>query len=148
MPEIRAVAPLSCWLRGRGGRTLRVVEADRSGARRIFELHPRNPEPSGRAIGLLARSGGTLVGAIVDGAVRTWLVDPNGQLELLIVPSRFSARFDPFELLDERGEVVAKGGELVTVAGAYLVKAGDPPRLGHKHAFSAWQLSRGEPTNP
>jgi hypothetical protein len=92
--------------------------------RRIFDLHPRNPESSGRTIGLLARSGGTLVGAIVD------------------------ARFDPFELLDERGEVVARGGEVVTVGGAHMVKEADPRRLGHESAFSAWQLSRSEPTNP
>lgn len=116
--------------------------------RRTFELHPRNPEPSTLAIGLSARSGGTLVGAIVDGGVRTWLMDANGQLQLLILPSRFSARFDPFELLDERGEVVAKGGDFVTVGGGHLVKDGDPRRFGHENAFSAWQLSRGEPTNP
>jgi hypothetical protein len=124
------------------------VGADESGARRIFELHPQNPEPAGRAVGLLARSGGTLVGAIVDGAVRTWLVDPNGQLELLILPARFAARFDPFELLNERGDVVARGGDVVTVGGAHLVKAGDPRRLGHEHAFSAWQLCGGSATNP
>ncbi len=75
-------------------------------------------------------------------------MSPDGQLRLLILPSGFSARFDPFELLDERGEVVAKGGEFVTVGGAHLVKAGDPRGLGHEAAFSAWQLSRGEPTNP
>lgn len=124
-----------------------AVPPDESEARRIFELRPRNPETSLRTIGLLARSGGTLVGAIVDGAVRTWLVDPHGQLQLLVLPSAFSARFDPFELLDERGEVVAKGGEFVTVGGAHLVKTGDPRRLGQRNAFSAWQLSRGEPKN-
>jgi hypothetical protein len=124
------------------------VGADESGARRTFELHPQNPKPAGRAIGPLARSGGTLVGAIVDGAVRTWLVDPNGQLQLLILPAGFAARFDPFELLNEHGDVVARGGDVVTVGGAHLVKAGDPRRLGHEHAFSAWQLSRGAPTNP
>jgi hypothetical protein len=122
--------------------------AAESGARRIFDLDPRNPKPAGRAIGLLARSGGTLVGAIVDGAVRTWLVDQHGQLQLLILPAGFTARFDPFELLNERGDVVAKGGDVVTVGGAHLVKAGDPRRLGHEIVFSAWQLSRGEPTHP
>jgi hypothetical protein len=98
------------------------VGADESGARRTFELHPQNPTPAGRAIGLLARSGGTLVGAIVDGAVRTWLVDPNGQLQLLILPAGFAARFDPFELLNEHGDVVARGGDVVTVGGAHLVR--------------------------
>jgi hypothetical protein len=85
------------------------------------------------------------VGAIVNGAVRTWLVDPNGQLELLILPAGFSARFDPFELLNEQGQVVAKGGNVVTVGGSYPVKEGDPRRLGHKHAFLAWGLSRPGP---
>jgi hypothetical protein len=124
------------------------VPHEESGARRTFDLHPRNPKRTGVTIGLLAQSGGTLVGAIVDGAVRTWLLDPGGQLQLLILPSGFSARFDPFELLDERGKVVARGGEFVTVGGAHLVKAEDSRRLGHENAFSAWVLSRGEPTNP
>jgi hypothetical protein len=125
-----------------------VVGVDESGARRIFKLHPQNPKPAGRAIGLGARSGGTLVGAIVDGAVRAWLMDPNGQLQLLILPAGFAARFDPFELLNEHGDVVARGGDVVTVGGAHLVKAGDPGRLGSEHAFSAWRLSRRAPTYP
>jgi hypothetical protein len=123
------------------------VATDETQRRGIFTLHPCNRERSGRAIGLLAQSGGILVGAIVDGAVRTWLVDPNGQLQLLILPSGFRARFRPFELLNERGEVVARGGDVVTASGAYLVKAEDPRRVGHKDEFSAWQLSRGEPAN-
>jgi hypothetical protein len=124
------------------------VSANDTEARRTFELQPQNPKAVGRAIGALARSGGTLVGAIVDGAVRTWLVDPNGQLQLLILPAGFAARSDPFELLNEHGDVVARGGDVVTVGGAHLVKADDARRLGHEHAFSAWQLSRGAPTVP
>jgi hypothetical protein len=118
------------------------VAPDDAAARPVLKLHPRNPERSERAIGTLARSGGTLVGALIDGAVRTWLMGPGGQLQLLILPGGFSARFDPFELLDERGEVVAHGGDDVIVAGAHLVKTDDPRRLGHDEAFSAWQLSR------
>jgi hypothetical protein len=124
------------------------VTVDHSGARRTFELHPRNPEPRGRQIRLLAQSGGTLVGAIVDGAVRTSLMGRDGQLQLLILPAGFTAHFDPFELLNEQGEVLATGGDFVTVAGAYLVKEGDLRRLGHEDAFSAWQLTRGAPTDP
>jgi hypothetical protein len=130
-----------------GRRTLPIVAAEPDAARQIFELHPRNRERRGRRIGLLAQSGGTLVGAVVGGAVRTWLVDPNGQLQLLLLPADFRARIDPLELLNERGEVVAKGGELVTVGGAHLVKSDDSRRLGHEHAFSAWQISRAGPRN-
>lgn len=121
------------------------IEPD--GARQTYQLHPRNPESTGRGIHLAARSGGTLVGAIIDGAVRTWLVDPQGQLQLLLLPAGFRARFDPLELLNEQGEVVASGGELVTVGGAHLVKSDDARRLGHESAFSAWGISRAKPNS-
>jgi hypothetical protein len=131
-----------------GWRTLTIVATEPDGAgQQIFELDPRNRESRGRGIGLLAQSGGTLVGAIVGGAVRTWLLDPHGQLQLLLLPAGFRARFDPLELLNEQGEVVAKGGELVTVGGAHLVKSDDLRRLGHERAFSAWGISRAEPNN-
>jgi hypothetical protein len=84
---------------------------------------------------------------MIDGRVRSWLLGPHGQLELLILPSGFRARFEPFEILDERGEVVARGGDDVTVAGGYL-KRGDPRALGYENAFSAWQLWRSDPRDP
>jgi hypothetical protein len=94
----------------------------------------------------LAQAGGILVGAVVDGAFRTWLVGPGGHLTLVVWPSGFSARFDDlqFELLDEGGEIVAKGGELITIGGGFLVKESDPRRLGHDNVFltSARQVSR------
>jgi hypothetical protein len=92
-------------------------------------------------IGTLAQGGGTLAGAIVDGSVRTWLTDTKGQLTLVMWPGNFRARFDPLEVVDDEGEVIARGGEVVTVAGGFL-KSDDPRSLGHERAFSAWQVSR------
>jgi hypothetical protein len=114
---------------------------DNPGALGTFDLAPRGPDLSPHKIGLAAQASGVLVGAIVDGAVRTWLADVRGQLVLIVWPRGFRARFDPLELLDDRGRVVAMGGELVTVAGGFL-KQGDARSLGHEHVFSAWQVSR------
>jgi hypothetical protein len=106
------------------------------------ELVPRGPELGpGPRMGTLAQSGGWLVGAIVDGAVCTWLVQDGGQLVLMMWPRTFRARFDPLELLDVEGRVLARGGEEVTVAGGYL-KPGDPRVLGHTLAFAAWAVER------
>jgi hypothetical protein len=55
-------------------------------------------------------------------------------------PGNFQARFDPLEILDHHGDVVARGGQFVTVAGGFL-KSGDPRSLGHVRVFSAWQVS-------
>jgi hypothetical protein len=117
-----------------------------AGERPTFELIPRGrelaPEPR---MGALAQSGGRLVGTIVDGAVCSWLEQVGGQLVLIMWPREFRARFDPLELLDAEGRVLARGGDEVTVAGGYL-KPGDPRSLGHALAFSAWEVSRaGEP---
>jgi hypothetical protein len=122
------------------------MAGDEHGARRIFALEPLGPEVSPHAVGLAAQSGGQLVGAIVDGAVRTWLVDPNGQLVLIMWPRGFRARFDPLELLDEHGKVVARGGEVLTVGGGFL-KSGDPRSLGHQLVFCGSRVSRRTPTD-
>lgn len=116
------------------------------GERPTFELIPRGPELApGPRMGALAQSGGRLVGAIVDGAVCNWLDQCGGQLVLIMWPREFRARFDPLELLDAEGRVLARGGDEVTIAGGYL-KSGDPRSLGHTVAFSAWDVSRaGEP---
>ena len=113
----------------------------------VFELSPvGNPVRAGM-MGTLAQSGGVLVGAIVDGSVRTWLSDANGQLTLVMWPANYRARFDPLEIIDERGDVVAFGGDRVTVAGGFL-KPDDPPSHGHAHVFSAWQVSRSSEQTP
>ena len=91
--------------------------------------------------GTLAQGGGLLAGALVDGSVRTWLTDTNGQLTLIMWPGNFRARFDPLEIINEHGDVVARGGEFVTVTGG-LLKPGDPRSLGHERVFAAWEVSR------
>lgn len=106
----------------------------------MFVLTPRGPDVAPNAPTRLAQSGGELVGAIVDGAICTWLAQPNGQLVLMMWPRDFRARFDPLELLDEQGNVVANGGELVTVVGGFL-PPGDPRSLGHDRAFAARPVS-------
>jgi hypothetical protein len=118
------------------------METDDQADRPTFDLAPRGPDFSHHTIGVLAQGGGGLVGAIVDGAVQTWLTEATGQLTLIAWPGNFRARFDPLEVLDEHGEVVARGGESVTLAGGFL-KPGDPRSLGHEQVFSAWQVSAG-----
>lgn len=103
--------------------------------RRLYELDPEGPPVSRNAAALLAGSGGVLVGAIVEDAVRTWVSRPGGQLTLLIWPWWYRARFDPLEVIDDNGQVVARGGEHVSLGGARAVKRPDPRCVGHKHAF-------------
>jgi hypothetical protein len=119
-------------------------EAQTSG--RTFLLTPPGPDVAPNAATPLAQSGGELVGAIIDDAVCTWLAQANGQLVLMMWPRGFRARFDPLELLDEQGAVVATGGELVTVVGGFL-KSGDPRSLGHALAFAARPVS-AQPRTP
>jgi hypothetical protein len=75
-----------------------------------------------------------LVGAIIDDCVCTWLAKTHGQLELMMWPRRYRARFDPLEVLDERAQVLARGGKILTVGGGFLPQA-DPGALGHKRVF-------------
>ena len=116
-------------------------ETDTREPRRILRLDPPGPDVSSAAAGPLARIGGELAGAVVEGAVRTWLADANGQLILIMWPRGFCARFDPLELLDDRGQPLARGGDIVTVGGAFL-RPGDARSLGHELAFAAWRVSR------
>jgi hypothetical protein len=117
------------------------------GDRPTYELIPRGPDAPRGAPRRLARNGGELVGAIVDGAVCTWLAQTNGQLVLMMWPQRFRAWFEPLELLDAQGYVVARGGEFVSVVGGFLPQ-GDPRSLGHERVFAASTVSRERPTKP
>ena len=115
------------------------------GDRRTYELVPAGPEVSAHAASPAARTSGELVGALVSGAACTWLAHPGGQLVLMMWPRGFRARFDPLELLDQRGEVVARGGETVTVGGGYL-KRSDSRSLGYAEAFAGQPLSAVAPS--
>jgi hypothetical protein len=117
-------------------RNLHDMASEAQTGSRILELTPRGPGVAPNAATPLAGNGGELVGAIVDGAICTWLKQADGQLVLMMWPRDFRARLDPLELLDEHGRVVAKGGEFVTVVGGFL-KPGDPRSLGHELAFAA-----------
>jgi hypothetical protein len=108
--------------------------------RPVFALEPHGAEPSPGMIRTLAQSGGILVGAIVNGRIRTWLADDDGQLTLVMWPGNFHARFDPLEVLDENDRTVAHGGRSVLVGGGYL-KTGDARSLGHQRVFCAWEAS-------
>jgi hypothetical protein len=119
-----------------------MTPGDRS-ERARFALDPRGAELSPGMIGTLAQSGGTLVGAIVNGRMRTWLADNDGQLTLVMWPGNFHARFDPLEILDNHNRTVAHGGRSVLIGGGYL-KTGDARSLGHQTVFCAWQASEAE----
>jgi hypothetical protein len=107
----------------------------------MFNLQPRGREISPGMMGRLAQGGGVLAGAVLDGVVRTWLTDTNGQLTLIMWPGNFRARLDPLEVVDDQGNVVARGGELVTVTGN-LLPDGDPRVRSDERVFAAWQVSR------
>jgi hypothetical protein len=109
-------------------------------ARRIYGLRPLGPEVQDDAPHRLAASGGELVGCVVDGAICTWLTQVDGQLVLMMWPRAFRARFDPLELLDGDGRVVARGGDLVAVVGGYLPE-GDPRTAGYERVFAASTVS-------
>src|SRR4051794_40402969 len=91
---------------------------------RTLPLEPQGPERSSQRFDHLAQAGGTLVGAVVEDAFRTWLLGSGGHVTLVVWPSGFTARFDDlhFDLLDERGDIVAKGRELITIGGGFLAK--------------------------
>ena len=116
------------------------MTAEAQTRRRTFVLTPRGPELAPNAATPLAQSGGELVGAIIDDAISTWLVQRDGQLVLMMWPRDFRGQFDPLELLDEQGNVIAKGGDFVTVVSGFL-KPGDPRSLGHELAFAARPVS-------
>ncbi len=125
--------------------SLQAVTPDR--ARPTFDLIPRGAELSPNSPHRLARNGGELVGALFDDGVCTWLAQRSGQLVLMMWPRDFHARFDPLELLDDQGQLLATGGEFVTVVGGFLPD-GDPRSLGHKRVFAASKVTRGRSTTP
>jgi hypothetical protein len=120
----------------------RMTPGDRS-RRARFALEPRGADPAPGTIGTLAQGGGVLVGAIVNGFMRTWLADDDGQLTLVMWPGNFHACFDPLEIVDNHNHTVAHGGRPVLLSGGYL-KTEDARSLGHQRVFCAWQASQAE----
>ena len=59
-------------------RTLQRMTSDDRSERALFALEPRGADLSPGMIHTLAQGGGILVGAIVDGLVRTWVADNDG----------------------------------------------------------------------
>jgi hypothetical protein len=119
-----------------------MTSGDRS-ERPLFALEPRGADLFPGMVGTLAQGEGTLVGVLVNGLVRTWLADHDGQLTLVMWPGNFHARFDPLEIIDNHDQTVAHGGRTVLLAGGYL-KPEDPRSHGHQKVFSAWQASEAE----
>lgn len=87
---------------------------------------------------------GLLNGALVDGAVRTWL-ERDDRLILLVWPREFRANIDPLELLDENGQVLARGGERIAVGGGSFPE--ETTVRGSTRSFHAWSVSRETETS-
>jgi hypothetical protein len=92
-----------------------------------------------------AAGGGRLIGELAGGAVRTWFESEGGRV-LVMWPRAFRARWDPLELLDATGRVVARGGELVTVQGGYLKPSHPAARGAGEPVFAAAAIA--EPRGP
>lgn len=88
----------------------------------------------------LAWVGGQLDGELQDDQVLVRL--RGGATEtILMLPGEYRARLDPFELLDENGEVIARAGDSVGATGGFL-PAGDPRTLGLGPVFSTGRLAK------
>lgn len=114
--------------------------------RETFRLDPRGP------IGLIGRptrlagNDGKLLGELVGDRVSIWLQHDNGERVLTMWPGEYSARLAPLELLNERGEVVASGGQTIYVVGGFLPDS-DPRAGGRGRVFFASRVLR-EPVAP
>ena len=74
----------------------------------------------------LALLSGTLVGQPADGRVAVWLLHDDQGRTALMLPGEYTARLDPFELIDEHGKVIARNGQRIAAVGGFL--PGDDPR--------------------
>ncbi len=75
--------------------------------------------------GRLARAEGTLDADLCNGEVSVWLTGFRGDRILTMWPSDYRARVEPFELLNEVGQVIARAGDQVQLGGGFL-PADDP----------------------
>lgn len=79
-------------------------------------------------------------GWVGSGEFCCWVEGESGETVPVIWPSGFSARLDPFELLNPAGEVAARLGDKLTLCGGLLpVTTTQPCSLGLDEAFSVMQ---------
>jgi len=74
----------------------------------------------------LAINRGTLTGELVGDRVAVWLLNDDKDRTAFMLPGEYSARLDPFKLINEHGEVVARDGQRIAVVGGFL--PGEDPR--------------------
>ena len=70
----------------------------------------------------LARLDGTLVGFLVGDTVWMWAATMTGLLIPLRWPEGYKARYEPIEIVDDKGRTVARGGQKVTLGGGYTTQ--------------------------
>jgi hypothetical protein len=105
-----------------------------------YRVSPPGPVGFVGAASRLARLGGTMIGKRAGDRVVVWVVHNDGSRNALMLPGEYTARLDPFELLDEHGRHIATGGEEIAVVGGFL--PGDDPRaVGYEQGvFCAGQV--------
>ena len=91
------------------------------------------PGAPGRTAGFL----GTLNGGRTSTGQHVWLDLPSGERAPVVWPHGWSARFDPLELLDADGTVIARTGDCLQFGGglAPIEEPVPPSALGEHHAI-------------
>ena len=103
---------------------------DASGGLPTSDWHPGAP-------GRLARFIGALNGGRTSTGQHVWLELPGGDQAPVVWPHAWSVRFDPLELVDPNGTVVARTGDWVQFGGGLApIEDPVPPwALGKRHAI-------------
>ena len=95
---------------------------------------PGDPALLGMLVGVLR---GDWVGS---GEFCVWVERESGEVVPVMWPSGFSARLDPFELVNPEGAVAARIGDTLTLVGGLLPAiASQPCGLGQDDAFYVMQ---------
>jgi hypothetical protein len=122
-----AVGVLGTSICGSVGVALSLMSESDS-VRRRYLLEPSGPIGRIGAPHRLAALRGILAGDLQDARVATYIETSPGSRIAVMWPGEYRARLDPFEILNERGEVVATERESVRLTGGHLPK--NDPRLG------------------
>jgi hypothetical protein len=101
------------------------MELSSASKRLAYPLSPPGPVGLLGQPGRLALTGGIVDGELRNGAVSVWLTQSSGDRLVTMWPGEYRARVEPFELLDELGQVIARAGEQVHLGGGFL-PADDP----------------------